>query len=289
MPQEYSRSRAKINRNYNENDRGGYTHYASGGGGPYRYLRIGLIAGIGVLIIVIVVIVINMFSSTPSGDQVQQTDPPPMTQSPEPSDTSGLEASETPADASQSPSVAPSDTPQADDSATPDTEESASNAPTNTPDSSESSGDGDNTDQLTVPDIEGTANVTENLSLRESASTTADVITKINKDETFTILEVSTSKTWLKVKYSDKTGYVLAKYVSIGSGGDDKVCTVTGTTINVRNGAGKTHDIIGVLKKGDTVIVLSESSAEGSTWCKISVGSKTGYIDKQYCRVVDNG
>ena len=54
--------------------------------------------------------------------------------------------------------------------------------------------------------------VTENLNLREGASTSSKIITTIPKGETIEILDKSISG-WYKVKYSEKIGYVSSKYV----------------------------------------------------------------------------
>jgi cytoskeletal protein RodZ len=293
MPEGYERSRARIAREY-EDDRGDYGRpHGGGGGGRNRFVRIAIIAAAVVVVVVVVIIVKNMFGSVPSGG-AQQTDSSMSTDSPAPTDT----ADALPTDTSQlddTASTSPTDTVDPNISASPDPtvstqpDDTASLSPTDTPDptNSSSSGNSGSTTQLDVPAVEGkpNANVTDNLPMHSSASATSATVIKIPKDETFTVLAVSTTKTWLKVKYSDKTGYVLAKYVSIGSDGKSKVCTVTSTTINVRSGAGKTKDVIGTLKKDDTVVVESQVNASDGTWYKVVVGSTTGYVFAQNCRI----
>jgi uncharacterized protein YgiM (DUF1202 family) len=196
-----------------------------------------------------------------------------------PADTSSLAPTDTPQDTS---SLAPTDTP-ADD--TQSSEPTDTPAPTDTPEpTGTSSATAPKT--LTPAAIKGTANVTDTLSLRATPSSTASILDKIPKDGQFTVMAVSTTKGWLKIKYSGKTGYVLAQYVSIGTGGTDKVCTVISGPLNVRSGAGKTHSVLGVLNSGATVVYGSEVKAsDGTNWLKITVGSKTGYIDESLCRM----
>jgi uncharacterized protein YraI len=311
MPKGYERGRSRIARDYNntgrgyvddgrgQNDtdpdpgydyrdgRGGYARYANNGG-VYRYLWLGLIVAAAILIVVIVLVVKGLFGSSPT-DGEGQTFPPITTHSPDPNGTSGLFETESPPP-SESPS-APDGSESPDPGDTDEPDDTASSDPTASPTTHATSpNDGqDHTDALTVPEIQGKAKVTESLSLRKTASSSAEALATIPKDGELTILSVYTTKTWLKVKYDGKTGYVLAKYVSIGESGDGKVCTVTGSTVNVRSGSDTSHNIVGVLKSGDTVIVTKEVSGEGGTWCEIAVGSTTGYIKKEFCRVMDNG
>lgn len=284
MPQGYERSRSKFSRDYAD-DNNGYVR-PGGGGGRNRFMWIAGIAVVAVVAVVAVIIIANLPGSAPTGGQ--PTDQTQATDSPAPTDTSDAQATDASGDTSQpddTASLSPTDTPPSDATASPDDTSTAS--PTETPEATESSSPDNtgSTDALDAPDVEGKPkNVQDYLPLRSSASSTADKLVEIHKDETFTVLAVSTTKTWLKVKYDDKTGYVLAKYVAIGSDGNSKVCTVTSTTVNVRSGAGKSKNIIGTLKQGDTVVVLSETTASDGTWLKVKVGSKTGYVFKQYCR-----
>lgn len=297
----YTRSRSKF---YRDDPEGPGGSYPPRGGRNYT---IYIIAAI-VLVVLVVAVVWALKScstdtSTPPDDYTtgaagDVTETPADTSLPE--DTSMIEATATP-DAMNTPADGETTQPDAtgtpvsgetvqpDATATPDSGETAqpdataSAAPTATPDSGSSSSGGD-ASALTPEAIKGTPDVNEYLPLRESASSTGTELAKIQKDEEFTVVQVSTNKAWLKVKYNDKTGYVMAKYVKIGSG-SDKVCTVTSSTINVRSGAGKTKDIVGTLKSGDTVVVTDTVTASSETWYKITIGDTTGYVFAQYCRL----
>ena len=182
--------------------------------------------------------------------------------------------------------TAPTDTPQPSDSATPaptDTpqpSDSAAPAPTDTP--------APTTATITVKPVIGKANVTSYLPLRSTASIAAASVVKIPKKATFTVIEVSTDAAWLKVKYSGKTGYVLAKYVIIGSKTAYRACTITSATLNVRDGADTKHAVITILKTGKTLIVTAQVSTTTGMWYKVIVGKQTGYVAAKYCRLSTN-
>lgn len=243
--------------------------YGRGGGGGRRLSTIIFIAIAVVVIVTIVIITKNLFGSAPS--QGKQTTSPPLTGSP----TVTAKATATETLSSESPTATATETAPA---------ETATEAPSATPQPTQTPGE---TETMTVPPIEGKADVSDYLSLRKSASASSEKLEEIPKDGTFKILEVSSAdKKWLKVEYSGKTGYVNANWVAIGEGGTDKVCTVNTYMLKVRSGAGMTNPEIGVLKQGDTVLWLSETTVSDTVWCKIRVGDVTGYVSKKYCLVL---
>jgi uncharacterized protein YgiM (DUF1202 family) len=188
-------------------------------------------------------------------------------------------------------SVSPTDTAESDSTATISPGGSSTISPTDTPDTSASpvptSGLKDS-DSMSVGPVVGKANVSEHLTLRKTASADGESLAQIPKDGEFTVLQVETGKKWLKVKYDDKTGYVQAKYVSIGSG-DDRVCTVfCNSALNVRDGAGTSHKVIGSVASGTTLVVKAKLSVSGKTWYKVEIGASTGYVIAQYCRIAES-
>jgi hypothetical protein len=273
----YTRSRARIYRDEPE-DRGGY--YQRGNGRSYLLFIVAAI-----VVVILAIAIVFMLKSCSEGastlPQDTQTDSGLWTDTPtDDGSTMNPDESATP-DASAT--IEAGESASSEASASPAAEESASATPTATSTSgSSSSGDGS---AITPAEITGKPDVDEYLTLRSSASSTASKVAEIGKDEEFTILQVSTNKAWLKVKYSDKTGYVMAKYVTIGSDSDNKICTVTSETLNVRSGAGTSKDIIGTLKSGDTVIVTSTVTASGEKWYKIVTGDTEGYIFANNCRL----
>lgn len=200
------------------------------------------------------------------------------------------------ADAVQSadPSIDASANPdQSTDATTDQPQDTSSPAPTKTakpsatpsadasPAGSESSGKA-----LSAKKVTGTAQVSDYLSLRSSASATAEVVTKIPKDGKLTITGVNKDSTWLKVTYSGKSGYVLAKYVLVNGASGDKVCmAINSGSLNVRSGAGTTHKLLGVLKSGTTMVVTEVVKASPDNWYKVLLSGTTGYVNAKYCRI----
>lgn len=142
---------------------------------------------------------------------------------------------------------------------------------------------------LSVNPVIGKVDMSEYLTLRKTASSSAESLTQIPKDGEFTVLQVETGKKWLKVKYEDMTGYVEAKYVKVGSDDGDRVCTVfCNSVLNVRKGAGTSHDIIGSIGSGTSLIVKSISTVGSKKWYAVEIGSSTGYVIAQYCRIAED-
>jgi SpoIID/LytB domain protein len=123
------------------------------------------------------------------------------------------------------------------------------------------------------------------LTIRKSPSTSADkYATAIPKGATFTVLEVNTTATWLKISYSGTTGYVMKKYAAISGNTSYQACTVT-TAVNCRSGAGTNYGVLGTLRSGDTLVCTSKVTTSSGTWYKVIAGSYTGYIDSRYARI----
>ena len=142
---------------------------------------------------------------------------------------------------------------------------------------------------IEIKPIKGKANVTEFLSQRSEASTSASAIAEIPKDSAISILQVDVNPSWLQVEYGDKFGYVLAKYVVVQDNPAYQVCTITSMTVNVRHGAGKDKELIAELHRGDTLVVKEVKITDDGTWYKIAVGDLIGYVSSQYCRLASKG
>ena len=129
------------------------------------------------------------------------------------------------------------------------------------------------------------AKVSGTLTIRKSTSTSSTKLGAIKNGESFTVLQVPTNASWLKVKYSNITGYVLAKYCVIGGSSSYKACTVTASALYARSGAGSAKSVLGTLKAGDTLVVMGTVSASSTKWYKVKLGSTTAYIDYRYARI----
>ena len=121
---------------------------------------------------------------------------------------------------------------------------------------------------------------TAKLRMRSSMSTKSKsnvmlVIPKGNKVELLSEQE----KGWVKVKYDDKIGYVVSKYLknSTKEASSEGVVKTMAETLDVRSAMSKASksNIIGTVKKGKTVTILEK---ESDGWYKIKYKKGVGYI-----------
>ena len=114
----------------------------------------------------------------------------------------------------------------------------------------------------------------DSVNFRSGAGTNYSSIGKLNKGDKIEYLGESGS--WVKARYSGKTGYVYGSYVGEYTSTNTKY--VTATTLNVRSGAGTNYSIIGSLSKGTKVEVISTTNG----WSKIKYNGSTGYVSSKY-------
>ena len=120
------------------------------------------------------------------------------------------------------------------------------------------------------------------LNFRTGPSTSYSIINVLMNGQK--VEYISTSGSWLKVKYNGVTGYVHGDYVTKGTADN----STTGTTkyvsasvgLNVRSGAGTSYSKLGKLEYKEKVTVLSTSNG----WSKINYNGKTGYVDSSYLK-----
>ena len=112
------------------------------------------------------------------------------------------------------------------------------------------------------------------VNFRSGPSTSYSSIGKFNKGDKVEYLGESGS--WIKVKYSNKTGYVYGEYVEKYSSSATKY--VNTTSLNFRSGPSTSYSIIGKLSSGTKVEVISTSNG----WSKIKYNNKTGYVSSEY-------
>ena len=120
------------------------------------------------------------------------------------------------------------------------------------------------------------------LNFRTGPSTSYSIINVLMNGQK--VEYISTSGSWLKVKYNGVTGYVHGDYVTKGTTDN----STTGTTkyvsasvgLNVRSGAGTSYSKLGKLEYKEKVTVLSTSNGLS----KINYNGKTGYVDSSYLK-----
>ncbi len=148
----------------------------------------------------------------------------------------------------------------------------------------------------------------DNVKVRESASTTAKQVSSLKNGDSVDIVDESKDASgyvWYKI-YVNKNefGYVRSDLVSKAGGSssssgttsnssaaslpetavtavEQKSATVITDSVNVRGGAGTSYDSVGKVTKGDTVTITGEATGtDNKTWYKVTFGanSKEGFV-----------
>lgn len=129
----------------------------------------------------------------------------------------------------------------------------------------------------------GIVEVTGYLNMRESASTDADVIGKIQDGGACEILDDS-SEGWYQVSSGGIEGYVSSDYVLTGEKAKEKAreeialrALITADALNIRKEPSQEADVVGQALKNERYLVENEENG----WIKIS----SGYISSDYAEV----
>ena len=137
----------------------------------------------------------------------------------------------------------------------------------------------------------GTVKCSSSVNLRSAANTSSSILAELKNGTAVTV--VSTANGWCKVTYSGKTGYIKQDYVSTTGSASNNTSASTGTaavvkcssTVNFRSAASTSSTILGELKNGTAVTVLSTSNG----WSKVSYAGKAGYISADYLVTASSG
>ncbi len=137
----------------------------------------------------------------------------------------------------------------------------------------------------------GTVKCSSSVNLRSEANTSSSILAELKNGTAVTV--VSTANGWCKVTYSGKTGYIKQDYVSTTGSASNSTSASTGTaavvkcssTVNFRSASSTSSTILGELKNGTAVTVLSTSNG----WSKVSYAGKAGYISADYLVTASSG
>lgn len=148
-------------------------------------------------------------------------------------------------------------------------------------------------EQPTTP-ISLTGKITASLLNIRSAPVNGSILGTYAKGQTVTIVEVQEigGKDWGK---TDK-GWISMSYVKVdtvenptpdtpdvpetpSTPAEGTECTVTGSALNVRSGAGTNYGVISSVYKGQTVTIVETKTVSGTTWGRMASG---GWISLQY-------
>ena len=162
---------------------------------------------------------------------------------------------------------------------------------------------------------------TDNVKVRESASTTASQVSSLKNGDKVDIIDEATDASgyvWYKIRVNkSETGYVRSDLISKAGGSSSSATTATTTTntsqangaaaslpattvtttdtktgttldnVNVRQGAGTAYDAVGKVAKGDTVTITGEATGtDNKTWYQVTFGNdKQGFIRSDLLQV----
>jgi uncharacterized protein YraI len=139
---------------------------------------------------------------------------------------------------------------------------------------------------------------TDSLSLRASASSTADVVESMSDGTWATIVDGPTDADgfpWYELDVDGTTGWSDAEYLAAASSDAadlpaGTVVSVITTSLNLRSAAGTDPSVLSVLSAGDEGTVVSgPDSVDGSNWYELDVDGTTGWAVRDYLAFADSG
>ncbi|RDI44110.1 SH3 domain-containing protein [Falsibacillus pallidus] len=128
----------------------------------------------------------------------------------------------------------------------------------------------------------------DGLRLRSGPGTGEKVIDVLSKNEKVSIL--ASSSNWYKVNANGHTGWISSEFVSMSgkteaaSTTSAKSAIITATSLNARSNPDLGSRIVGSLKKGDRVRILSTKN----DWNEIEFGGDTAWISGKYVEYSDS-
>ena len=124
---------------------------------------------------------------------------------------------------------------------------------------------------------------TDGLNVRKGPSTSYESIGKIDKGTSVEV--ISESDGWSKINYKNTTAYVATRYLDKKSTNTEdttqqykEIKVVNTDGLNVRKGPSTSYESIGMIDKGTSVEVISESDG----WSKINYKNTTAYVATRY-------
>ena len=111
-----------------------------------------------------------------------------------------------------------------------------------------------------------------NVNVRAGASTSANVLGKINKGTEYTVLDKVDN--WFKISYNGATGYVFADYFSVTKADG----SITGSGVNLREKATTASNSLKKFNSGDAVTVTGQNDG----WYRVSYNGGSAYVSKDY-------
>lgn len=130
-----------------------------------------------------------------------------------------------------------------------------------------------------------------NLNVRSTASTSGNILGKLQKGSTVSILSVESN--WVKIQYNGQAAWISKEFVEMSSTSSQPsvpnqtntnsssglLGTITATTLNVRSTGSLSGKIVGTVSKGQAFEIL----AEENNWAKIKLkNGQLGWVASWY-------
>ena len=127
----------------------------------------------------------------------------------------------------------------------------------------------------------GGGKTTTAVNFREGASTSSRIIATVPAGTTVIVTDGGGG--WYRVIYNGTEGYLSGDYVSYAKtmSGSFGTGTVSGTSVNIRNGASLDAGVIGAVNTGTQLQVVGVSGG----WYQVSYNGGTAYISSDYLRL----
>ena len=121
------------------------------------------------------------------------------------------------------------------------------------------------------------------LRLRSGASTSSGVVDVANKNEV--VVVIAQEGDWYKVIYNLQEGYMHSDYVSVLTKENAELGygKVTGSSVNLRSGAGTSYKVVTQANKGDKVYIIGLNTG----WYKVIFNGRICYIRSDFVELTE--
>lgn len=142
-------------------------------------------------------------------------------------------------------------------------------------------------------------NTTTQVNVRKQTNTASDTLGVIPAFSNLQIIGKESTGNWYQVVYEGQAGWVRTEFVQVDDSVEIQVVGLETATpvgmsgvvksgINVRSGAGKDFESIGVLTQKDVVWITAKN--EGNAWAQIEFNGKVGWVALEFLETdaIDN-
>lgn len=144
-----------------------------------------------------------------------------------------------------------------------------------------------------------TATVTSlRLNVRNTPSTSGQILLKINRNEVYPVVGSNTDKSWWQINVNGVTGWVFGRFVNVSGnanvpvvGGSPTISQPADTgylvtaldTVNVRSAPARSAAILGKMPINATAQVVGRTA--GNTWWQVNFNGLVGWVSSTYAQI----